>query len=104
MDVLLSIEQAAQRLGGVSKWTVHSWLSKGKLPRTKIGARTMIRERICSNRLSNSDATPGPCHRITANGPGKDAAHCLVPLHRVSGDGSFDVGRGAVLRSHTVGI
>jgi excisionase family DNA binding protein len=45
MDVLLSIEQAAQRLGGVSKWTVHSWLSKGKLPRTKIGARTMIRER-----------------------------------------------------------
>lgn len=45
MDVLLSIEQAAQRLGGVSKWTIHSWLSQGKLPRVKVGARTMLRER-----------------------------------------------------------
>jgi excisionase family DNA binding protein len=32
MDTLLSIEQAAQRLGGISKWTIHAWLSKGKLP------------------------------------------------------------------------
>ena len=45
METLLSIEQAAQRLGGISKWTVHAWLSKGKLRRTKVGSRTMIRER-----------------------------------------------------------
>jgi hypothetical protein len=25
-------------------WTMHSWLSKGKLQRTKVGGRTMIRE------------------------------------------------------------
>ena len=44
MQNLLSVEQAAERLGGVSKWTVHAWLSKGKLRRTKVGSRTMIRE------------------------------------------------------------
>ncbi len=44
MDTLLSIEEAARRLGGLSKWTIHAWLSKGKLRRTKVGGRTMIRE------------------------------------------------------------
>jgi excisionase family DNA binding protein len=44
MQNLLSVEQAAERLGGISKWTVHAWLSKGKLRRTKVGSRTMIRE------------------------------------------------------------
>lgn len=42
-DALLSVLEAAQRLGGISKWTVHSWLSKGRLQRTKVGGRTMIR-------------------------------------------------------------
>ena len=44
MAQLFSIEQAALRLGGISKWTVHAWLAKGKLRRTKVGSRTMIRE------------------------------------------------------------
>jgi excisionase family DNA binding protein len=44
MEPLYSVEEAARRLGGVSKWTVHAWLSKGKLKRTKVGERTMIRE------------------------------------------------------------
>jgi excisionase family DNA binding protein len=44
VDSLFSVEEAARRLGGISKWTVHSWLSKGKLQRTKVGGRTMIRE------------------------------------------------------------
>ncbi len=43
-DELLSIGEAAKRLGGISKWTVHAWLSAGKLRRTKVGSRTMIRE------------------------------------------------------------
>lgn len=43
-DVLLSVPDAAKRLGGISKWTVHAWLSQGKLQRTKIGSRTMIAE------------------------------------------------------------
>ncbi len=41
---LYSVEDAAVFLGGISKWTVHAWLAKGKLRRTKVGARTMIRE------------------------------------------------------------
>jgi excisionase family DNA binding protein len=34
LDVLMSVEQAAIRLGGVSKWTIYAWLSQGKLRRT----------------------------------------------------------------------
>jgi len=30
--------------GGLSKYTIHAWLSSGKLRRTKVGGRTMIRE------------------------------------------------------------
>jgi excisionase family DNA binding protein len=44
MENLLSVEEAARRLGGLSKWTIHAWLSKGRLLRTKVGGRTMIRE------------------------------------------------------------
>ncbi len=43
-DALLSIEETARRLGGVSKWTVAAWLSRGIMQRTKVGSRTMIRE------------------------------------------------------------
>jgi excisionase family DNA binding protein len=44
LEQLLSVQQAAERLGGISPWTVYSWLSKGRLQRTKVGGRTMIRE------------------------------------------------------------
>jgi excisionase family DNA binding protein len=44
LDNLLSVEEAAQRLGKISVWTVRAWLSQGKLRRTKVGGRTMIRE------------------------------------------------------------
>ena len=44
MDALLSVEEAARKLGGLSKYTIHAWLSKGRLRRTKVGNRTMIRE------------------------------------------------------------
>ena len=44
MDGLLSIEEAAKKLGGISSWTVRAWLTKGRLKRTKVGGRTMIRE------------------------------------------------------------
>ncbi len=42
---LLSVEQAAERLGGLSRWTVYSWLSQGRLRKTKVGSRVMIAER-----------------------------------------------------------
>jgi excisionase family DNA binding protein len=44
MDALVSVEEAAKLLGGISKWTVHAWLSQGRLQRVKVGSRTMIRE------------------------------------------------------------
>jgi excisionase family DNA binding protein len=43
-DKLYSVKDAAAFLGGISTWTVHAWLAKGKLRRTKVGSRTMIRE------------------------------------------------------------
>jgi len=43
-EKLYSVPDAAKFLGGISKWTVHSWLSQGRLQRVKIGSRTMIRE------------------------------------------------------------
>ena len=44
MENLFSVPEAAKRLGDISKWTVYAWLSQGKLQRTKVGGRTMIRE------------------------------------------------------------
>ncbi len=43
-DKLYSVEDAAALLGGISPWTVHAWLAKGRLRKTKVGARTMIFE------------------------------------------------------------
>lgn len=44
MDKLYSVVDAAKFLGGLSPWTIHSWLSKGILRRTKVGSRTFVRE------------------------------------------------------------
>jgi len=43
-DPLLSVPETARQLGGISVWTVYTWLSQGKLQRTKVGSRTMIRQ------------------------------------------------------------
>jgi excisionase family DNA binding protein len=42
-DTLVSVEEFAKYLGGVSKWTVYAWCSQGKLSRVKVGSRTMLR-------------------------------------------------------------
>ena len=39
-----SVPEAARFLGGISKWTVYAWISKGKIRKTKIGSRTMVSE------------------------------------------------------------
>ncbi len=44
LETLYSVEEAAKKLGGVSKYTIYAWLSRGMLERTKVGGRTMIRE------------------------------------------------------------
>ena len=42
-DPILSIERAAEFVGGVSKWTLYKMLSNGTLKRTRVGGRVMIR-------------------------------------------------------------
>jgi excisionase family DNA binding protein len=61
MEQLLSVEETARRLGGISKWTIHAWLSQGKLQRTKVGGRTMIRESELQKVINDGgkSATPG---------------------------------------------
>jgi excisionase family DNA binding protein len=44
VDKLLSIEETARSLGGLSTHTIRAWIRNGKMNRTKVGRRTMIRE------------------------------------------------------------
>jgi excisionase family DNA binding protein len=60
MDQLLSIEETARRLGGISKRTIHAWLSQGKLQRTKVGGRTMIRESELAKVIEDGGKSPSP--------------------------------------------
>ncbi len=60
MDSLISVEEAAKRLGGISKFTVHAWLSQGKLQRTKVGGRTMIRESELAKVIQDGGKSPAP--------------------------------------------
>jgi len=60
MERLFSVEEAAETLGGISKWTVHAWLSQGKLQRTKVGGRTMIRESELAKVIQDGSKSPAP--------------------------------------------
>lgn len=62
-DALLSVSEAARRLGGISRWTVHAWLSQGKLQRTKVGGRTMIRESELAKVIEDGGKSPSPRHK-----------------------------------------
>jgi excisionase family DNA binding protein len=63
IDNLMSVEEAARRLGGISKWTIHAWLSQGKLQRTKVGGRTMIRESELQRVIEDGGKSPAPKRR-----------------------------------------
>jgi excisionase family DNA binding protein len=63
LDNLMSVEEAAKRLGGISKWTVHAWLSQEKLQRTKVGRRTMIRESELQKVIDEGGKSPAPKRR-----------------------------------------
>ena len=58
MDNLLSIEETAKRLGNISVWTVRAWLSRGRLQRTKVGSRTMIRESELQKVINDGGKSP----------------------------------------------
>jgi excisionase family DNA binding protein len=63
LENLLSVEEAARRLGGISKWTIHAWLSRGRLQRTKVGRRTMIRESELQRVIRDGDKSRAPGRR-----------------------------------------
>ena len=60
MERLLSVSQAAKLLGGISKWTIYAWLSQGRLRRTKVGGRTMIRESELAKVIEDGGKSPAP--------------------------------------------
>jgi excisionase family DNA binding protein len=58
LDKLYSVSEAARVLGGLSKLTIHAWLSQGKLQRTKVGGRTMIRESELQKVIQDGGKSP----------------------------------------------
>jgi excisionase family DNA binding protein len=63
LDRLVSVSEAAKLLGGISKWTVHAWLSQGRLQRTKVGSRTMIKESELQKVIEDGGKSPVPRHQ-----------------------------------------
>jgi hypothetical protein len=68
VETLLSVKEFARRLGGISPWTVHSWLSQGKVLRTKVGSRTMIRESELEKVARDDEKSPSRPERRAPNG------------------------------------
>ncbi len=62
-EKLYSVPDAAKFLGGISKWTVHAWLSQGRLRRVKVGSRTMIRESELLKVIEDGGKSPAPRRR-----------------------------------------
>lgn len=61
-EKLYSIPDAAKFLGGISKWTVHAWLSQGRLRRVKVGSRTMIRGSELLKFVEDGSKQPATTH------------------------------------------
>jgi excisionase family DNA binding protein len=60
LDKLYSVSESAKELGGLSKWTIHAWLSQGRLKRTKVGSRTMIRGSELQKVIQDGAKSPSP--------------------------------------------
>src|SRR5689334_18532528 len=63
MDTLLSVDDAARRLGGISKWNVYAWLSQGLMLRTKVAGRTMSRESELEKVDEDGGKSPTACRK-----------------------------------------
>ena len=81
MDRLLSVNEAGELLGGISKYTIHSWLGSGKLRRTKVGRRTMIRESELQRVIEEGGKSDAPKRRKVNDCP----IETIVPAHRRKG-------------------
>jgi excisionase family DNA binding protein len=67
VDNLVSIPEAARMLGGISEWTVRAWLSQGRLTRTKVGRRTMLKEEELKKVIREGEKSPPPNCRSGLN-------------------------------------
>lgn len=74
MEELLSVNEFARRAGGLSPFTIHAWLSSGKLRRTKLGRRTMIRESELLRLIEEGDGRKSPGR------PRRKAGNAQIPL------------------------
>ena len=59
LETLYSVEEAARKLGGVSKFTIYAWMSRGKLERTRVGGRVMVRESSLLRLLQEGERRDG---------------------------------------------
>ena len=59
-QVLLSVEEVAQRLGWISRWTVYAWMSQKRLRKTKVGSRVMVAERDLEAFIAQCNPEPSP--------------------------------------------
>jgi excisionase family DNA binding protein len=63
LEELFSVTEAARRAGGLSKWTVYAWCSQGRLQRTKVGGRTMIKASDLAKFIEESTKSQSPRQR-----------------------------------------
>jgi excisionase family DNA binding protein len=57
---LYSIEEARQRLGGISRNTVYLWLRSGKLPSVVVGCRRFIAAAAIADLIATSTTITSP--------------------------------------------
>lgn len=62
LEPLYSVSEAARMLGGISKFTVYAWLSRGLLERTRVGGRVMVRESSLLKLLQESSERKTELH------------------------------------------
>lgn len=62
---LYSIEEARQRLGGISRNTVYLWLRSGKLTSVVLGSRRFIAAKAIAALIEASTITQSPGGEIT---------------------------------------
>jgi excisionase family DNA binding protein len=55
LETLYSVQEAARKLGGVSKFTLYAWMRRGTLERTRVGGRVMVRESSLLKLLERGD-------------------------------------------------
>jgi excisionase family DNA binding protein len=74
LDNLISVQEAAKRLGGISKWTIYSWLSQGRMKRAKVGSRTMLLESELDKVVEHGGKSRAPGHKTRKHSSALHAA------------------------------